>query len=372
MEIDIQESITYLQDRYSFRVALAGHSDVVTKVNRDDLSIDDVILIEVGEAEGHGFSVEQEFLSDLVKYVKKELGGRLPSNMGHQWDALMFQLGRFDKLKLSEDGKRVIAKMSLYEAADRSPAMPGMLSWFLEMAEKDPKSVMCSITFVASGFYQYDDKGNKVFVQATWWGGPKKQFEDKPVFAQFGKIYSCDIVAAGALTSTLFSSGSANMIQTFKSIVSAPGFAEWMSQNELHFPALTDYYERKQKFSLTKYFKSIFSNKHIDEDMKDEQKKDEKPVDPPTSPAADDTTTDEGANELDQLREEVKQLKTTVDAQAETIKTLGAKPAAKPVPVQDKNPASVDLGGEKKKSYELDPITQKARKLQEQMSPAEK
>lgn len=371
MEIDIQESITYMQDRYSFRVALAGNGDVETKVNRKDLSIDDVILIEVGEAEGHGFSVEEQFLVDLVQYVKKELGGRLPSNMGHQWDALMYQLGRFDKLKLSDDRKRVIAKLTCFEAADRSPVMPGMLTWFLDMAEKDPRSVMCSITFVAKAFYQYDDKGTKVYVQATWWGGPKKQFEDRDVFAEFGKIYSCDIVAAGALTSTLFSAGSANMIQTFKSIVSAPGFPEWMSQNEEHFPALTDYFERKQKFSLVKYFKSIFSNKHIDEDMKDEQKVEDKKEDTPTAPTTD-TTNDEGTNELAELREEVKQLKSTVDKQAETIKTLGAKPAAKPVAVKDNNPASVDLGGEKIKSYMLDSVTQKGKHLQDRLHPAVK
>lgn len=372
MEIDIKESITYMQDRYSFRVALAGAGDVATKVNRDALTIDDVILIETGEAEGHGFSVEEEFLSDLVKYVRKELGGRLPSNMGHQWDALMFQLGRFDKLRLSDDGRRVIAKMTCYEAADRSPAMPGMLSWFLDMAEKDPKSVMCSITFVAKGFYQYDDKGSKVYVQATWWGGPKKQFEDKPVYAEFGKIYSCDIVAAGALTSTLFSAGSSSMIQTFKSITSAPGFAEWMSQHEHHFPALTDYYERKQKFSLTKYFKSIFSNhKSIDQDMEDTTDTTTQAPAPaatpaPAAPAAADTS------ELDALREQVKQLQATNASQEARIKELGTKPAAQPVPVIDQNPGAVELNDSKKKSYEADPVTLKARKLQEQMSPATK
>lgn len=370
MEIDIPESITYMQDRYSFRVALAG-SDVVSKINREDLTIDDVILIEVGEAEGHGFEVEAEFLTDLVKYVKKELGGRLPCNMGHQWDALWFQLGRYDKLKVSDDGRRVIAKLTCFAAADKSPARPGMLSWFLDMAESDPRSVMNSITFVPSGFYQYDEKGTKVFVSSTWWGGPKKQFEEKPVYAQFGKIYSSDIVAAGALTSTLFSSGSANMIKSFQSIINAPGFAKWMSENEEHFPVLTDYYERKQKFSLVKYFKSIFS---IKEDMKDETKKvEETTADTTTATDTTETTTQEETNELAQLREELTKLKGTVDAQAKTIKELSGKPATKPVVVKDQDPPVTDLSGkEKAKSYELDPVTQKARKLQESMTPAAK
>src|SRR5688572_10099325 len=74
-------------------------------INREARTIDDVIIMQVGEAEGHEFHVEASYLESFVKFVRKDLGGRLQCNMGHRWDSNFFQLGRLDNLRLSDDGK---------------------------------------------------------------------------------------------------------------------------------------------------------------------------------------------------------------------------------------------------------------------------
>lgn len=322
-------------------------------------TIDDVIIIEVGEAEGHGFNVEESFLEALVKYVRKDLGGRLQCNGGHQWDSLFFQLGRFDNVRLSDDRKKVIGNLSTYKAADKSPVIPGMATWVLEMAEEDPQSIMCSIKFKAAGFYQYDPKGNKVYIQDSWYG-PVKQFKDKPCFAEFQKVYSCDIVDDGALTSSLFSEGSQAAARQFGELLKTPGFMEFFRENEDQFPQLQSYFHDKYKVSIPKLFKSLFSNHK--EEMEDPKPT---PSAAPVETSAAAVTTDlsaQIADALKPLQDELASFKTALAAKDAEIEKLKAQPAATPTGVKSDSASRVEASAEK--SYHANPINIKARGFQ--------
>jgi hypothetical protein len=335
-------------------------------INRELGTIDDVIIIEVGEAEGHGFHVEATFLEALVKYVKKDLSGRLQCNMGHRYDSLFFQLGRFDNIRLSEDGKKVIGKFTAFKAAEKSPALPGMSSWFFDMAEEDPESVMCSIKFRAGGFYQYDPKGNKVYIQDSWYG-PSKQFKDKPAYVEFSKVFSCDIVDTGALTSSLFSEGSQGAARTFGEIVNAPGFMDWLRANEQHFPQLQQYFHEKNEFSLTKIFKNIFSNPHNQMDPKTpDAAAAATPETLEVSATTDAATTDLKAaiaEALAPITQEITELKAQLTSKDAEITALKATPAATPVAVKDDNPSRIDAA-EETNLWDQNPINIKARSNQ--------
>ena len=132
-----------------------------SKVDIAGRTITDVIIAEVGEAQGWGYEIELAFLEAMVKDIKTNMGGRLQSNMNHNYDNQFKQLGRFDDIKLNKSQKRVTGKLTVYKAADKSPSNIGMGVWFLELADEDQEAVMCSINGQASGFYQYDDNGGK-------------------------------------------------------------------------------------------------------------------------------------------------------------------------------------------------------------------
>lgn len=166
--------------------------------------INEVILCQTGEAEGHGMHVEESFLIDLVKYVNSNDGG-CRCNFGHNWDNMGLQLGRFFNVRLS--GNKVIGELNVFNAADDSPKLPKMGTYILNLANEDSKSVMCSIVFKAKYYYQYDENGKEVKMKGwDWWEGIfSNQDTKKKLYPKFEKLYSTDLVSDGALTTSLFS-----------------------------------------------------------------------------------------------------------------------------------------------------------------------
>jgi hypothetical protein len=162
-------------------------------------TIRDVILAAVGEAKGHGFSVESKFLDELVK----QSASGIKSNFGHNWNNMGLQFGRVNNVR--RDGDNAVGDLVVYENADKSPIYPMMGTWAMNQAQEDPESIMLSIRFQPSHYYQYDDKGKEVKCRYSYYDGVQKEFKDKPVYIALKKLYSIDLVDEGALTDKMFS-----------------------------------------------------------------------------------------------------------------------------------------------------------------------
>lgn len=168
-------------------------------VDLENRVIRNVIMAEVGEAKGHGISVEQKFIDALVQAGKKEV----LSNFGHNWDNMGLQLGRVKNVHA--DGGKAMGDLHIYQNADNSPRFPQMGTWVMQQAAEDPASLMLSITFNAAYYYQYDGNGTEIKLSTNRWGDPLPTFLNQTVFVALGKLYSVDVVDSGALTNTMYS-----------------------------------------------------------------------------------------------------------------------------------------------------------------------
>lgn len=360
MEFDIPVAAS---KAYTFATQISAADSKAAGIDKEARLMTGVLLCRVGEAKGWGYSIEASFLTDMLKFVKKNMSGRLQCNMGHRWDANFFQLGRFDKLRLAEDGKAIVADLTVYDAADKSPVLAGMANWFLDIADEDSEAVMCSINGSASGFYQYDAKGNKVYVEYSYWSGPRKRFEEKPVFAEFKDITSCDIVDNGALTDNLFSFSDRPFAQHFAQIIAAPGFMEFFKENEDNFPELQNHFQHKYKFSFPKIISQLFTNNKIE--MEDPKTTTTPPA--PEVKAAENTDlsvqiTAAVNAALKPLQDEVASLKASVEVKDAEIKALQGAPAATPTAVKTDNPSRVEAGENKEAPWMNSKINQMAAK----------
>lgn len=177
--------------------------DLETRIIRN------AILAQTGEAKGHGFSIEQQFITDLVS----QANDGVLCNFGHNWDNMGFQLGRATAVKTM--GNAAVGDLTIYSNADNSPKMKGMGTWVLNQAKEDPESIMLSICFAPSYFYQYDENGKSVTCRQDWWGDPIVEFKDRPMFVALRKLRSVDVVHSGALTDKMFGEGERGFFQKF-------------------------------------------------------------------------------------------------------------------------------------------------------------
>lgn len=311
----------------------AGLDRAELSIDKEARTINNVILARVQEARGHGVEIEQSFLTDMHKYVTKSMGDRVQSNFGHRWNSLGFQLGYFTDLRIKDD--QYVGKLTVYKAADKSPEMKGMAEWFFEIAEEDPKSVMCSIKFEPAHYYQYDDKGTKVIIEYSWWSGPVKAFANKPAYVAFKRLISCDIVDEGALTDSLFASNQPGAAKMFADIVNAPGFIEFMRENHQHFPQLQSFYRDLSTWSVGKFFQNIFSkNTNMNTDANaPEQTPSTQDAAESTTPAAEVGAAEaQGAPTVD-YSTTIQSLQETISQLQTRISELEGQPAAEHTPV---------------------------------------
>jgi hypothetical protein len=170
-------------------------------VDMENRVLKNVILAKVGEAKGHGMCIEQKFIDDMVALA----ANGVRSNFGHNWNNLGLQLGRVQGVKTN--GDMAIGDLYIYANADSSPRVPQMGTWVMNQAKEDPESLMLSISFKPSYYYQLDDEGKEIQVQEDWWGDFKRQFDDRPVYVAIAQLYSVDVVDSGALTEKMFNEG---------------------------------------------------------------------------------------------------------------------------------------------------------------------
>lgn len=177
----------------------------------------DVVMVQEGEAKGHGVNLEGDFIDAIVAYDKKYHSKQgLKARFGHPGassETMGTQMGYFKNFRGRQvDGlNQAIADLYLLEAANESPTHPGMRDWVLKMAEERPDFMMSSIVFQPSGYYQRDENGKKVkarydYEDGEWVGA----FPGEPVYVDFdekkgAKHMYTDLVEAGAATENLFS-----------------------------------------------------------------------------------------------------------------------------------------------------------------------
>jgi len=230
------------QSLHKVRLAAKSPANVDTENN----AIMDVILCEVGTAKGHGFAVEQSFIDAVAEAGKKMK--EVKCNLGHNWDNLGKQLGRFKNIRL--DGTRVLGDLYFYNAADNSPVAPGMAQWVKDLAAEDASALMCSIVFYSDFYYQKDENGTEIKVweynDDDMWISPNY---DMPIYIKFKELISCDIVDEGALTTTLFSAEN-EMLNRFNDILAHPEFKIMLEQNFKSFTPLNEFYANHYKKPL--------------------------------------------------------------------------------------------------------------------------
>lgn len=188
------------------------------RIDREAGVLYDVVMVEEGEAKGHELHLEEEFINDLVAYDVKHYARRgLKNRFGHpraSESTMGSQMGYFTNFRTRKKGGKMqaIADLHLLDAADISPTKPNMREWMLRMATEAPDFVMMSIVFKESGYYQRNDKEEKVPMKVArdddgflYWENydPKKK-----LFVEFGTKgvhYYTDTVEAGAAADNLFS-----------------------------------------------------------------------------------------------------------------------------------------------------------------------
>lgn len=120
--------------------------DAPPVLDREARVVRDVAVVSVGEAKGHGFWIDEEFIAQVAEKASVRKGG-LKSRYTHPGlssDGLGKYLGRVKDLR-AESG---VARGTLHVSpvADRSP--DGELgAYVLEMVEEDPEALGLSIVF---------------------------------------------------------------------------------------------------------------------------------------------------------------------------------------------------------------------------------
>lgn len=199
-----------LQDVRWLRSRPTGAGLHSEKIDAENGILSDVVMVQEGEAKGHGVHLDADFIRELVQYDQRYYSKRgLKARFGHpgaSTETMGTQMGVFRNFRLREQrGKaQAIADLHLLEAADESPTHPGMRSWMLSMAEERPDFLMSSIVFRASGYFQLNEEGKKVYINDRWsanekWGKVYVEFGKK------GEHFATDIVEEGAATDNLFS-----------------------------------------------------------------------------------------------------------------------------------------------------------------------
>ena len=133
-----------------------------SKIDREKGIIKDVVLIRTGEAKGHGFEIDDEFIDKVVKLGNEHTPG-VKARFGHPnicATALGTYLGRFKNLRKAPfspsggdarraegaEGAGVIADLYLDKTAIKSPK-GDLYTYVLDMAENNPDMFGTSIAF---------------------------------------------------------------------------------------------------------------------------------------------------------------------------------------------------------------------------------
>lgn len=343
----------------------------------------DVVMVETGEAKGHGFHMEEEFIDDIVAYDLKHFSKRgVPARFGHPGasdNTMGMQMGHFENVRKRKGprGKmQAIADLHLLDAAEDSPTKPGMKSYVLKMAAEAPDFMMSSIVFRGSNYYQRNKKGEKVIIRNSW------DADDSmgKVFIEFGdegQHYFTDLVDQGAATDNLFSAHSNPHLFVSQAQIffgENPGILEFVKNNPakllefltkigVDLPAA----EHKSTFKMSGLKDFLFGKKNeapegVDADEIQKFKAELETVkgdiaNLQAEKSAADAKVASLTTDLNTATEQVKNLTAELNAAKEKITELEAIPGA------EETKGKTDNGGvdEDEKLYDQNPITKKAK-----------
>lgn len=194
---------TYVTQPISLKVSIAPRT---LRVDKERRMLNGVIAIEpIDVKDWREFSINDTFVNDLVSAANKEKNG-VKSHFGHNYSNEGKLLGRAVDWTV-EDGKAKY-NLNIYSAADKSPQLPGVGAYLLDLIEEDNNAMMSSIVFNASYFYQLDSNNKEV---KTYYYDKNTERYVTPnpdlgkVYPKLGQLYSVDIVSEGAATNSMFS-----------------------------------------------------------------------------------------------------------------------------------------------------------------------
>lgn len=152
-----------MADIMRFRAAPARGID--GKVDRDKGIIHGIAVVTMGEAKGHGVSLDEEFIDATVKNGNTLPNG-LKSRFGHpnmSSSAVGTLLGRVKNFRKEVENGVPIARGDLHLTESAKTAPQGDLyTHVLDLAEHDPDQFGTSIVFERGDTYKRNEEGEKV------------------------------------------------------------------------------------------------------------------------------------------------------------------------------------------------------------------
>jgi hypothetical protein len=207
-----------------FTVVRSGHQlaegDPAPATGGDVLT--DVVVVQCGEAKGHGVHLEQAFVDKIV-----ELGNASPSGIKARFDhpgrcetEFGWQIGVLRNFRV--DGDRAIADLHLSESAKVSPH-GDLHAYILAAAQEHPDKFGNSIVFDELERYTYSPEGERV-TEDEYYGDwepdedegyaspsedpyakPARNWSAKKWYVMPANLYACDVVDEPAATAGFFS-----------------------------------------------------------------------------------------------------------------------------------------------------------------------
>ena len=180
------------------------------EVNPDKGVIEGVSVCTVGEAKGHGVSLDSEFIAAVVAFGNEKKQGT-KARFGHPnmcSTALGTFLGRFKNFR--EEGEQALADLYLSNEAKSTP-QGDLYSYVMGMAANEPDMFGTSIVFEPGREYRRDGS-QKVFApgEKTEAGERGADWEEwreieGDTFIECAALHACDAVDNPAANDGLFS-----------------------------------------------------------------------------------------------------------------------------------------------------------------------
>jgi hypothetical protein len=264
----------------------AGHKGV----NREKGILEGVAVITEGEARGHGFAIDEDFVQDVVSAGAAAPGG-IKSRFGHpnaSSNALGTFLGREQRFYLDRrDGKAIArADLHLSETAKKSPK-GDLHEYTLDLAEHEPDMFGTSIVFTWSNMYKRDKDGKKVYAydEDGEWNPAFSKLRDQLPVPVLNELRADDVVdqpaanEGGLFSESLYSDGVAAQMTAL--LDEHPALLEFLAQNaelddflrsnEVIGPFLARYAEYREERA------GECNHNHTEEPMADETKTEKTP-----------------------------------------------------------------------------------------------
>ncbi|MFA5321390.1 MAG: hypothetical protein WC373_01845 [Smithella sp.] len=237
------------------------------KVDSEKGIIEGVSVCTVGEAEGHGVYLDDEFIEVITKLGSEKKQG-LKARFGHPnmcSTALGTFIGRFKNFRKIDNQTK--ADLFLSNEAKETPH-GNLYDYVLGMAKNEPDMFGTSIVFTPGRHYRKDEEGNKWYrhIRETdnewevWYeneDGEERENEEglsKELFIECKELHACDTVDEPAANDGLFSRFSQETVagQLTEFLDLNPHVWESISENPSILESLAKYADKIDEF-ITRY-----------------------------------------------------------------------------------------------------------------------